>query len=438
MVHPYIFTCDVEALYTNINLHKIMVLVKRLTSSFYSTGMVNFILRLLSICLYRNDFCFNKNIYLQTKGIAMGASFAPILANLYMYNWQNDLFSNYKGKKPTMFIRYIDDCFGIFEGNYHDLNQFMSAAKNFDVDIKLTFDTDVSYIHFLDVYVYIFYHCGYFKMGYGTFFKPTTPSGILHYNSYTSRNTKIGVVKSQIVRILRRSLTYHDFSLAYYTFSNSLKSQSYNKSFIKHVKRQLLNSFNLDFNPSDFIIPNGFYPCNSCRICKFSFSNDNYIYNNVSYIPLGNFNCNTSNIVYAIVCKRCSKVYVGQTMHNARRRIQQHLNCIRNINVSYPIYNHFLCNNHTIDDFSFTILAHNPLWTTKKRLTVENTMIKRFNSFVPYGLNIQQSHKRNPILSIPYGTHLSSHTRAILHNTTVVNTNAKPLSVCLQRNRHDL
>jgi len=42
------------------------------------------ILKLLSLTLYKNDFEFNGQFYLQLCGVAMGRKYAPSTANLYL------------------------------------------------------------------------------------------------------------------------------------------------------------------------------------------------------------------------------------------------------------------------------------------------------------------------------------------------------------------
>lgn len=38
----------------------------------------------------RNYFWFDQQLYLQTRGVTMGAKFEPICANLFMAGWEHD------------------------------------------------------------------------------------------------------------------------------------------------------------------------------------------------------------------------------------------------------------------------------------------------------------------------------------------------------------
>ena len=64
---------------------------------------------------------FDKEYFQQIFGIIMGTNLAPILANLYLAMLQEELkkkcIQDKKLKWPTIFQRFIDDGFGIMEGN---------------------------------------------------------------------------------------------------------------------------------------------------------------------------------------------------------------------------------------------------------------------------------------------------------------------------------
>ena len=68
---------------------------------------------------------FDKEYFQQIFGIIMGTNLAPILANLYLAILQEELkkkgIQDKKLKWPTIFQRFIDDGFGIMEGNKDDV-----------------------------------------------------------------------------------------------------------------------------------------------------------------------------------------------------------------------------------------------------------------------------------------------------------------------------
>ena len=84
----------------------------------------------------------DKEYFQQIFGIIMGTKLAPILANLYLAMLQEELkkkcIQDKKLKWPTIFQRFIDDGFGIMEGNKTDvkywIDQFNSLRKTITID----------------------------------------------------------------------------------------------------------------------------------------------------------------------------------------------------------------------------------------------------------------------------------------------------------------
>lgn len=56
-------------------------------------------------------------------------------------------------------------------------------------------------------------------------------------------------------------------------------------------------------------------------------------------------NCNSKNVIYVLVCKKCKKEYIGQTK-NFRSRMTVHRQQIREKNIMTGATKHFIaCNN---------------------------------------------------------------------------------------------
>ena len=53
--------------------------------------------KLASIIIKENVFAFDKKIYRQTTGGAMGSSFTMTLANIFMWSWQKELVDEQTG-----------------------------------------------------------------------------------------------------------------------------------------------------------------------------------------------------------------------------------------------------------------------------------------------------------------------------------------------------
>ena len=59
-------------------------------------------------------FLFNGKVYDQIDGVAMGSPLAPVLANLFMRHFEENVFKNFGGKLPLFYGRYVDDSFVIY------------------------------------------------------------------------------------------------------------------------------------------------------------------------------------------------------------------------------------------------------------------------------------------------------------------------------------
>ena len=119
-----LFSLDVESLYTNIPIQQGIASVKQALSEHASTAKNRpdkFILTLLELTLLRNDFQFNNETYLQTKGTAMGKKHAPAFANIFMHYWEQQALSS-TNYTPLFWKRYIDDIFGIWRHSEDQLH----------------------------------------------------------------------------------------------------------------------------------------------------------------------------------------------------------------------------------------------------------------------------------------------------------------------------
>lgn len=80
-----IVSFDVAALYTSIPLEDARSVIQLyLEKPENGAPPVHFVLQLVDLLLGKNYFRFKDDFYIQIKGAAMGSSFAPSLANLFM------------------------------------------------------------------------------------------------------------------------------------------------------------------------------------------------------------------------------------------------------------------------------------------------------------------------------------------------------------------
>jgi hypothetical protein len=111
--NQYLYSCDFESLYTNMDPYDT---TRRLSHYLYAkTDLLKSELidikefqAILKLIFSNNIFKFNDKFYLQQIGIPMGCKSGPAYANVYLHT----LEYNYINRNPTMiYYRFIDDIF---------------------------------------------------------------------------------------------------------------------------------------------------------------------------------------------------------------------------------------------------------------------------------------------------------------------------------------
>lgn len=105
----FLFTIDIDSLYTNIETQAGIEAVRECMKKHPNPKRPDeYVLKLLEINLTKNDFEFNGKCYLQTKGTAMGKTFAPSYANIFMASWEETALDTFP-LKPLAYYRFLDD-----------------------------------------------------------------------------------------------------------------------------------------------------------------------------------------------------------------------------------------------------------------------------------------------------------------------------------------
>ena len=128
---------------------------------------------------------------------------------------------------------------------------------------------------------------------------------------------------------------------------------------------------------------NGNQICNKprCQICKLLVT-DNIVKppgTNITLRP-GKLNCDSENVVYLIMCKKCNKGnYVGETTTKFRYRMNNHKHTINTKQTGFPVANHFSQLGHSINDLK-CVLLKGGLTSLKERRISELQFIFQLNS----------------------------------------------------------
>ena len=138
----------------------------------------------------------------------MGTPTAPNFANLFMADIENKMLKSYEqstGKKPLIWLRYLDDIFFIWRHGENELTSFIQYLQNYSYSMKMktTLKYDVHYstqsVNFLDTTIKLEND----QLLSDVYAKPTDAHFYLRYDSCHPRHCKPGILKSQFLRLRR-------------------------------------------------------------------------------------------------------------------------------------------------------------------------------------------------------------------------------------------
>lgn len=439
----YFFSMDVESLYTNIPIDEGIDCVERMFQKYPDPKRPDEeLLELLRINLTRNDFLFDDQFYLQIKGTAMGKRFAPAYANIFMADWEEGALFKCK-KQPAVYVRYLDDIFGIWLGSRVEFEEFVKILNSHDSSIKLKVQISKNSIDFLDTTIFkgANFHKTQ-KLDIKVYFKSTDTHALLHKNSYHPKHTFEGIIKSQLIRFKRICTRTRDFRQAVSTLFGAVRKRGYSRSFLrgclktfkikKDRKKNNLIPLIATFSPAarilnykfknnfmkmtnrDNLIPNSevisAYRRNKnlkdwlvrAKLPSFDWTKPlkaqkyfyklKFIQNNSNHtiMKIGqNFTLKSKNCVYIIFCLHCDMKYVGETRNCLNIRLSQHLHNIKNKKELNTLFvQHFI--GHGMAAVRMAGLEENVCWSDWERKKRERYWIYMVGTREPWGLNMKR------------------------------------------------
>ena len=117
-----------------------------------TTMSVNQIIKLLEFCLNSTSIVYQGQFYQQIEGAAMGSPLSPIVANIYMEKFEEEVLAT-APHPPSLWRRYVDDTFVIQEEEHS--NEFFQHINSLEEKIKFTAESTRAdgFMPFLDTLV---------------------------------------------------------------------------------------------------------------------------------------------------------------------------------------------------------------------------------------------------------------------------------------------
>lgn len=140
----------------------------------------------------------------------------------------------------------------------------------------------------------------------------------------------------------------------------------------------------------------GFSKCHSanCLVCSYAMLQDKRFSKktikpkkHVKWEIKKKFTCDSKNVIYAIRCQKCLKLYIGETGRKIKQRINEHMSKIRKNNLVNSVSRHFNQKGHSLHDFEWVVLGSPFVQGKYFRRRLECSLILSFDTFSPKGLN---------------------------------------------------
>ena len=194
---------DAVSLFTNVPVEEACIIAKeRHLSDSTLPQRTNLspenIYDLLKLCLTTTCFQWREKYYEQTYGAPMGSPLSPVMANLFMEEFEKNALAT-ATLKPGFWLRYVDDTLSSWCHGLDNLQRFLDHINSLYPSIKFTYEVqkDDKTIPFLDV-LFTVREDG--SLGHKVYRKPTHTDRYLHFNSFQHPSIKNSVCKTLINR----------------------------------------------------------------------------------------------------------------------------------------------------------------------------------------------------------------------------------------------
>ena len=140
-----IISYDIKALFTSVPIQPVINIIKSKLENdkdlkLRTSMSIHHITSLLEYCLKGTYFVFRGQYYEQLEGAAMGSPLSPIIANLYMEEFETKAL-NTAPNPPTLWKRFVDDTFVVSkkchqEEFFHHINSIEDSIQFTAEDTK--------------------------------------------------------------------------------------------------------------------------------------------------------------------------------------------------------------------------------------------------------------------------------------------------------------
>ncbi|XP_062714059.1 uncharacterized protein LOC134290861 [Aedes albopictus] len=350
---------DVAALFPSVPVTEALHSLRRhLERSRAPPNHIEAYLSVAQVCMNQNFFTFRGKFYKQTFGLSMGSKLSPLLADLFMSDFEDE--AQKKKLFPRIWWRYVDDVFAPVKERY--LEQTLAMLNSQHNTINFTVEREVEgSLPFLDLLIT---RKEDDTLKFGIYRKPTSTDRYITSDSNHFGAQKQAAFHSMAHRLYNIPMERDEFEEEKSRVYTAAEVNGYDRPFVNKIlkkhkrKNHRRNITTLQQNPEEtrrISLP--FYPRITNQI-KTALRRQNLHVVHKSDKTLRDLLCNLKDKVppdeqsgiYEIPCKDCPAVYIGQTRRKVKVRLKEHKNAVQSSKATESsVAAHTVDSQHEID-----------------------------------------------------------------------------------------
>lgn len=237
-----LISLDVNSLFTKVDipiaLAKLLELVR--DHSDWSLAEIQAYSQALVLCTEYNYFQFDGKTYQQKEGCSMGSPLSPLLAEVYMEDFEDELFNLNSPlfQHILVYKRYVDDILLLFTAP-DQIDPLFNLVNSIRENLKFDIEIGGNTLNFLDLTIKL---CNN-KLEFSIYHKPSSTDICIPNDSVHPQNHKMSAFRAYMFRLLEVPMSPEDFQSELNIIYQLALSNGYDKGTIDKLYFRTLNKY---------------------------------------------------------------------------------------------------------------------------------------------------------------------------------------------------
>jgi hypothetical protein len=173
---------DISNMYTNIPISETKNILRHaLVNNLVQPNEIQEILNWYNIITQQNYFMFNKTLYTQTDGLAMGAPSSGTISEIFLQYIECNTILPILNKHCILgYYRYVDDILVLFDSSFTHIQSILHDFNNLHHNLNFTVESETNNsLNYLDITI----HRTNTNLNFHIFRKPTFTDIIIPQDS---------------------------------------------------------------------------------------------------------------------------------------------------------------------------------------------------------------------------------------------------------------